>query len=231
MTQKRILIPTKSITDWQSLLAEPEKQWRPGYSAKLTAQSWENAIGLPQEIASAFTRSGEDTFKHIELLLAIPEYKTPLKGGPRASQSDVFAMLRSENGLVAATVEGKAREDFGPTLEQWQKGVSEKGYTERLRHIMGNLGLENSVPGHIRYQLLHRTASAVIEAQRFHCNTAAMIVQSFVEQDADNHFEDYAQFVKMYGVTPGKDKLAFLSDIEGIKLFSAWVYSASPGQS
>jgi len=47
-------MPTKSMTDWQSLLAEPEKQWRAGYSAMLTAQSWENAVGLPPEITSAF---------------------------------------------------------------------------------------------------------------------------------------------------------------------------------
>ena len=228
MTQKRILIPTKSITDWQSLLAEPEKHWRPKYSAMLTAQSWENAPGLPPEIALAFNSSEEDTFKNIELLLAIPEYKTALKGGSRASQSDVFALLRSEKGLVAATVEGKAREDFGPTLEQWQKGVSEKGYRARLGHIIENIGLKEPIPGHIRYQLLHRTASAAIEAKRFHCKAAIMIVQSFVKQDADNHFEDYVQFMQLYNVMPAKDEFSFLADIDGIRLYSGWVYSDIP---
>ncbi len=33
-------------------------------------------------------------------------------------------------------------------------------------------------PG-VRYQLLHRTASVVIEAKRFHATTAVMIVHSF----------------------------------------------------
>lgn len=226
MAQKRILIPTKSITDWQSLLAEPDKHWRTGYSAMLTAQSWENATGLPPEIASAFTSSGEHNFKNIELLLAIPEYKTPLKGGSRASQSDVFALLRSDSGLVAATVEGKAREDFGPTLEQWQMGVSDKGYRARLGHIIEILGLQAPIPGHIRYQLLHRTASAIIEAKRFYCKAAVMIVQSFVEQDADNHFEDFVQFVELYNAMPAKDELAYLATIDGIRLYSGWVYSA-----
>jgi len=228
MTQKRILIPTKSITDWQALLAEPDKHWRPGYSAMLTAQSWENAAGLPPEIASAFTRSVEHKFKNIELLLAIPEYKTSLKGGSRASQSDVFALLRSEKGLVAATVEGKAREAFGPTLEQWQKGVCEKGYRARLGHIIENIGLKEPIPGHIRYQLLHRTASAAIEARRFHCKAAVMIVQSFVEQEADNHFEDFVQFMQLYNVMPAKDEFSFLADIDGIRLYSGWVYSDIP---
>ncbi len=229
MTQKRILIPTESIADWKSFLAEPEKQWRPGYSAMMTAQSWENAAGLPPEIASAFARSEGNYFNNLDLLIAIPEYKTDLKGGRRPSQSDVFALLRSDKGLVAVTVEAKAREGFGPTMAQWRNGVSDKGYTERLRHIMENTGLEKSVPDHTRYQLLHRTASAVIEAMRFQCHAAAMIVQSFVESDAENHFGDYATFISLYGAAPAKDQLIFLADIDGILLFSAWVYT-SPGQ-
>ena len=191
----------------------------------LTAKTWENAAGLPPEILLAFNSAEEDTFKNIELLLAIPEYKTTLQGGPRASQSDVFALLRSEKGLVAATVEGKAKEDLGPTLGQWRNNVSDKGYGARLGHIIENLGLKEPIPGHIRYQLLHRTASAVIEAKRFHCKTAVMIVQSFVEQDADNHFEDFVQFVQLYNLMPAKDEIAFLAAIDGISLYSGWVYS------
>jgi len=229
MAQKRILIPTESIADWKSLLAEPEKQWRPGYSAMLTAQSWENAAGLPPEIESAFVGSEGDYFNSLGLLIAIPEYKTNLKGGRRPSQSDVFALLHSDKGLIAATVEGKALEDFGPTMVQWRNGVSDKGYTERLRHIMENTGLEKSVPDHIRYQLLHRTASAVIEAKRFHCKVAVMIVQSFVELDSENHFGDYADFIRLYGATPLKNQFILLVEISGIKLLSAWV-NTSPGQ-
>lgn len=192
----------------------------------LTAQSWENAGCLPPAIASAFVGSEGNYFNNLDLLIAIPEYKTGLKGGRRPSQSDVFALLRSDNGLVAVTVEGKAREDFGPTMAQWRDGVSDKGYTERLRHIMENIGLENPVPDHIRYQLLHRTASAVIEARRFHCQAAAMIVQSFVGLDAENHFGDYADFIRLYGAVPMKDQLLFISEIDGIRLFSAWVYTS-----
>ncbi len=229
MTQKRILIPTQYITSWKSLLAEPDRQWRTGYSAMLTAQLWENAGGLPPEIKSAFARSEGDYFNNLEMLIAIPEYKTDLKGGRRPSQSDVFALLRSDKGLVAVTVEAKAREDFGPTMAQWRYAVSDEGYTKRLRHIMENIGLGDSVPDHIRYQLLHRTASAVIEAKRFHCNAAVMLVQSFVESDAENHFEDYADFIGLYGAAPLKDQPILLAEFDGIKLFSAWVYT-SPGQ-
>jgi hypothetical protein len=47
MKQKRILVPTKSAVDWKMLLAEPSKHWKPGYSAMLIAQNWENADDIP----------------------------------------------------------------------------------------------------------------------------------------------------------------------------------------
>jgi len=91
-----------------------------------------------------------------------------------------------------------------------------------------NIGLTDPLPEHIRYQLLHRTASAVIEAKRFHCGAAAMIVQSFVKSDSENHFEDYMRFVQLYGVTPMKGNLVFLAHIDGIRLYSAWVHTVPP---
>ena len=194
----------------------------------LTAQTWENASGLPLEIISVFNASEDDHFKGLELAFAVPEYKVILKGGARPSQNDVFALLASVKGLTALTVEGKAREDFGPTLAQWQGQVSGKGYRTRLCHILENIGLKNTIPDHIRYQLLHRTASAVLEAKRFHCMAAVMIVQSFIESDLENHFEDYVQFIQLYGKTPTKDNLVFLENIDGIRLYSAWVYTAPP---
>ena len=47
---KHIYIPTASSDDWQQFLAEPTKQWRPGYSAKELADRWENAEGFPSAV-------------------------------------------------------------------------------------------------------------------------------------------------------------------------------------
>jgi hypothetical protein len=231
MRQKRILVPTRSTDDWKMLLAEPDKQWKAGYSAMLTAQSWENASGLPPEITFALHTSDNGHFNDLELALAIPEYKVVLKGGTRPSQNDVFALLTSVKGLTALTVEGKAKEDFGPTIAQWRSGVSDKGYQTRLLHVMENIGLKDSIPGHIRYQLLHRTASSVLEAKRFHCTAAVMLVQSFVESDMGNHFGDYVQFIQLYGKTPTKNSLVSLTSVSGIMLYSAWVYTKPPTDS
>jgi hypothetical protein len=228
MRQKRILVPTQSTDDWKRLLADSNKHWKPGYSAMLMAEIWENASGLPPEIASVFNASKDGYFKDLQLALAIPEYKVPLEGGNKPSQNDVFALLSSEKGLTAITVEGKVREDFGPTLAQWRSKVSEEGYRTRLYHIISKTGLKHLIPEHIRYQLFHRTASAVIEAKRFHCGAAAMIVQSFTDLDSENHFEDYVQFVQLYGLTPVKGSLVFLANIDGIRLYSAWVYTMPP---
>jgi hypothetical protein len=81
MKQKRILVPTQSAQDWKRLLAEPEKHWKPGYSAMLMAQAWENADGLPNEIMAAFNASPDDYFGNLGLVLAIPEYKISLQVG------------------------------------------------------------------------------------------------------------------------------------------------------
>jgi hypothetical protein len=228
MKQKKILVPTRSIEDWKSLLADPEKHWKSGYSAMLTANSWENAAtlsGLPFKVESLFNSSDEGIFKSIELVFAIPEYKVSLKGGPRSSQNDVFSILTSKEGLISITVEAKAKEDFGPNINEWKQKVSDKGFKTRLRHIMENIGLQDTVPDFIRYQLLHRTASAVIEAKRFHAIAAVMIVQSFVKADSENHYDDYVKFIELYGKSATKEKLIFLSDVCNIRLFSAWVHS------
>jgi len=92
-------VPTNSAEDWRNLLGEPIKHWKIGYSVYATAQCWEAANGLPQEIAEIFgTKS--------ELLLAIPEHKVPLAGGTRGSQCDVFALVRVTDKTIAVSVEG-----------------------------------------------------------------------------------------------------------------------------
>lgn len=46
-----ILIPSSGPDDWQQFLADPQKQWKRGYSAMAVALSWEAAQGLPPEVA------------------------------------------------------------------------------------------------------------------------------------------------------------------------------------
>lgn len=63
-----------------------------------------------------FRRSDIELFKNISLLLAFPEHKVALPGGPRPSQNDIFVLARGNNQLVSLTVEGKVLEPFGDTV-------------------------------------------------------------------------------------------------------------------
>jgi hypothetical protein len=130
------------------------------------------------------------------LLLALPEHKTPLPGGRRESQSDVFALGRHRGGLVACTVEGKVDEPFGPTVGDWMRKAS-PGKVERLAYVCGQLGI-TECPPEVHYQLLHRTAAALIEAERFCATDAAMVVHSFSPQR--RWFGAFEQFVRLFGL-------------------------------
>jgi len=189
----RIYVPTRGPEDWQRLLADPELHWREGYSAMSLAQSWEAAHGLPAEIAALFRRDGIEP----ELLLALPEHQVPLPGARRgASQCDVFALIRAGDHTVAAAIEGKVDESFGPLLGDWRRGAS-PGKQERLAFIADLLGLTLPLPDDVHYQLLHRTAAAVIEARRFKTDEAAMIVHSF--SPTKKWFDAFERFVGLFG--------------------------------
>jgi len=52
-----------------------------------------------------------------------------------------------------------------------------------------------------------------------------MVVQSFVDSDEDNHFADYKAFLRLYDQNAVKNRLIYLADVGGIRLFSGWVQS------
>ena len=114
--------PTKGSEDWREFLADPEKHWKTGYSAKSMAYSWEGANGIPEEISKTI----ETAFgKSPEPLIIIPEFKVPLKGGNRDSQNDAFLLARIGDQTASIMVEGKVRESFGPLIDVWFENPSE----------------------------------------------------------------------------------------------------------
>jgi hypothetical protein len=216
----KIFIPTRSPEDWKSLLAEP-KHWKTGYSAKALAYCWQEANDFPECVKSVFRKSGIDLFQNIELLLAFPEYQVVLPGGARPSQNDVFILARGNDQVVSIMVEGKVSEPFGKTIAEWRKDNS-KGKEKRLKFLLGELGLEeNEQIGIIRYQLLHRTASAIIEAKKFKARNALMLIHSFSR--SNEWFDDYSRFLYLFGVSAEADALVFAKSINGIDLYFGWV--------
>jgi len=227
MDQKKILVPTTSAESWKAFLADPDKHWKTGYSAKLTAESWEVAKNIPGEIHRALNKN--EHLKNSEMLFAIPEFKVPLPGGSRPSQNDLLVVISNELSLSVITVEAKVKENFGDSIHTWIHDAS-KGKKERLQYIKQQLGISSNNIDDLRYQLFHRFASAVIMARKFHAQNAVMVIQSFAESDSENHYDDFRMFLSTcYGTESVKEKPIYLASVDSIKLFALWVYSKPQG--
>lgn len=219
---KRIYVPSRGPDDWQRLLADPLRHWKAGYSARALAECWEAADGWPPEVAAVLRSSSEPTFTTVELLLAIPEFPVRLPQRGKASQNDIFVLGKAANGqLVAIVVEGKVDEKFDKTVAKWNMSAT-PGRTSRLQSLAHLLGLPDELPPTIRYQLLHRAASALILAARFNARYALMLVHSFSPTRA--WFEDYQAFVRLFNVQDARaDQLQWLGDRNEIGLYAGWV--------
>lgn len=213
-----IYTPSAGTQSWQAFLADPEKQWKTGYSAKALAYCWEEASGFPKEIKELFETYDGDDFVDIVPTLVLPEHKVPLPGGSTQSQNDAFVLARTPDDLISITIEGKVSEPFGETLGKWN--TQSKGKITRLEYLKEQLGLPDEIDPNIRYQLLHRTASAIIEAKRFHASKAVMIVHSFSQEN--EWLENYQAFVRLYGKEAGIGELVHATTILGIDLYLGW---------
>lgn len=213
---RKILIPAKTADDWRCLLADPDKHWRTGYSARTLAHCWQAADSFPPSVQQVLNSSG--AFVGLELLLAIPEIKTPLPGGSRPTQTDLWALARCDSGLISVAIEGKAAESFGPTLGEWQ--TDGKGKQERLAFLLKTLGLPGPLAPSIRYQLQHRTAAAVLEAQRFTAPHAVMLVQAF--GPFGDSFADFTAFAALFGASVSPGDLVAVGHRGGVSLHLGW---------
>lgn len=213
-----ILVPATSLDDWKTRLASPDKHWKVGGSAHALANRWHAARGFPQEIVDLLAT--HDLTRDAMMLLAIPEHQVPLKGGVRASQTDLWVLARTSRGLVSIAVEGKAGESFGPSIGDWEQSAS-SGKRERWAALCSLLEVTRGCDRAIRYQLFHRTASALLEARRFHALDAVVIVHSF--SPTQESFGDFQRFVHLMGgqvTAPGR--LISVPPREGIDLYFGW---------
>ncbi len=214
-----IYIPSNKPEDWKQFLADP-KHWRSGHSAMALAYCWQKADGFPKSVKQVFKKSEIDLFQKLDIFLAIPEYQVPLPGGARPSQNDLFVLAKGDSNLIVIMVEGKVSESFGPLVSKWYKKFS-KGKQKRLKFLCEILELEAQHVRDIRYQLLHRTASAIIEAKSFNAKFAIMLVHSFSKKN--KWFEDYAQFLSMYGIDANVNEIHNVGELSGINLYVGWV--------
>ena len=100
---KRIYVPTTGPLSWRPLLAQPDRQWKAGFSAMSVAQSWEAAAGkLPTEIGGLLERSPGPVFDGLELLIAIPTRSRRLRATKSLGMRDK-AGQSGTNGCASGT--------------------------------------------------------------------------------------------------------------------------------
>lgn len=226
-TFRRLHVPLLRPEDIIPHLGSPT-HWQPGRSAKSLADLWFAADALPPSIKAAL--EPDLSFRKVTLLDAFLERPVDLGDGQQPSQTDLMAIVRLDGGLGILAIEAKVDETFGPTVNEWLSDPKGDKATRlaRLERLCGLLGLDPGALGSIRYQLIHRTASALIEARRYCARDAVMIVQSFCPKRS--WFDDYRAFVDVMGLGQATDgTITTAKTCDGINLRLAWVSEAIEG--
>lgn len=163
------------------------------------AKLWVAAGGnLPRQVADII---GSDALRSAHF-----EFPTTVRGGGR-SMTDIMAFV--PDGVIA--VEAKARETFDEPVSEWIVAGARKSPASPphrrsvIEWYAGEFGVSAGALMDCRYQLLHRTLSAVLTAQEAGATDTWMIVQSFASLDAPEHHRnraDFDRFVERVGDQP-----------------------------
>lgn len=200
-------------------LAKQERHWKKGYSAYELAHSWVKAKGIPRPVVAVLHQVAD--FQRMELVEGFFEKNTDLRSRGRPSQTDLLALIGDGDGFAVLGVEGKVDEPFGPLVSEWLVNASPTKQT-RLSELRKTLGLTGCDVSNLRYQLLHRTAATIYEAQRYKVRRSVMLVHSF----SKNHrwFDDFQAFADAIGTPVScRNKLSAEIVVEKVSLRLGWV--------
>jgi hypothetical protein len=176
-------------------LARGVRHWKGGYSAHSLATLWFSANDFPAKARELLDSSA--IFRGAKLVDGFFERQTELGDGERPSQTDLLAVARIGAELTVIGVEGKAEEPFGETVGEWlEKNTNRSARETRLKLLCEILGISQA-DRTLRYQLFHRSAACVIEAERYGANSALLLVHSFSEKQSS--LRDYKLFVGAVG--------------------------------
>lgn len=214
--------PLGTPHDARAYLADPIKHWRPDHSALELATIWIGTGDLPFSVRKVLETC--DAYAACSLVEGFFEREVELGTRGRPSQTDLLALVQLPDGYGVIAVEGKAREPFGELVSAWNDSV---GKQARLDDLCEQLGLDSSQVGHLRYQLLHRTVSALIEARRYGARQALMLVHSF--DAADSSLDAYQDFADALGLQNAVPNAITSHVVRGdVTLRLGWIREASP---
>lgn len=184
---------------------------------------WWQANALPPSIATILDQAPE--WREAVLIDAFAERCTDLRDGqPRHTQSDLLAIIGLPERLAVLAIEAKVSEGFDKTVGEWRAEAS-PGKDMRLKKLCRLFDLDPTTVDKIRYQLLHRTAAAILEARRYRSGQAAMIVQSW--SPLDEGFADFRAFFERIGLPNLQiDALSPSVLIDGVNFRTGWAHEA-----
>lgn len=215
---RRLHVPLLKPEDIIPHLAKQELHWKAGYSAQELAVAWSNSGNdFPAAVRKVLQTSPE--YCRAEFIDGFFEREVNLGSPGRNSQTDLMVVVGLDETLGVIAVEGKVEESFADFVVDWNTTPSKQ---HRLEGLCRTLGLDAACVGNIRYQLLHRAASAVYEAKRYRSHHAMMLVHSF--SGSHRWFEDFTAFslaMRLPIENPGVCSDSRLC--EGVNLSLAWV--------
>jgi uncharacterized protein DUF6946 len=210
-------VPLVKPEDVTPHLAKQDRHWKAGYSARELAVAWSNASNdFPKAVRGVLNTAPE--YGRAELIDGFFEREVDLGSPGRNSQTDLMVVAGLDGGLGVIAVEGKVEESFAEFVANWN---NTPGKERRLQGLCDTLGIGIADVAGLRYQLLHRTASAICEAKRYRCRHALMLVHSF--SPAHRWFEDFATFSQAMGTPVERpDLCSSAKKCDGVNLRLAW---------
>ena len=182
---------------------------------------------MPSSVEKVFKQSNLSLFNDVQILYGFPEYKVSLPGRGASSQNDLYLLAKAEDELMTIMVEGKLSETFGDKVETWKGQNPSEGKMKRLEYLLSVLELKKEDVLEKRYQLLHRTASAIKVAKEVNAKNTLMLVHSFSKEGKG--FDDYAAFVELFKLKGKRDGVIGPVLVKGVSLYFGWVTSEPVG--
>lgn len=201
-----------SLDGWKSITKNHQNEAR---SAYLVGQRWFGSSGdFPPAIKRVMATSA--SMRSLRVAFSIAEHITVLDTLNGPSRTDLMVYCHDgRTGKTVIALEGKVTEAFDEQIVYWIRGLKrtskgptledlfalplKEGRTLRLKWLCNHLGLSLDDHSLIRYQLLHRTVDALLEAKHVGAGKAIMLVQAFAE--CAENWNAYAEFARQMGFT------------------------------
>jgi hypothetical protein len=192
----------RQADDWRPIVGD--RNWVPLHSAYELAHKWHGG-GFPPAVQASLANVPFEVLRTLTINYCFVEKPVFLDSYAAPSCTDIMVYCSNgANDRVIIGVEGKALEEFGPRIHLWIEGngTSRSGRVRRLKFLNEALGIQ--IPPHspLRYQLLHRTVSVLMECALHGAMACVVLVHSFAPETAAQqpNWNDYATFVQLLGV-------------------------------